>query len=296
MSQSNLMICSIILIIVILLIIINIKAAITDKLSNVAVNIPPINIPPPEITVKVQKSCDSNKFDVFFDKNTNGQNHQTVALSPISTPANSEHFGNILPKKSKNKDKKNKDTLHTSKPISSPKIKPLIGPNFMTKTLNAIIKKKKPKKSKDNKKKSKSNKKTVKVINNINDLEKTSEFDIKFPDEDNVVEYGDYMCAGNTQLRNKIFSSTFSTIKSPKVTNAMSEDNYDTNITDMYENEQKFVKSYLEDPSVRGYNLSSYDNCSPMFTTGNISIKKDVEYPKPSGYIFKGSSVSEKPE
>ena len=62
-------------------------------------------------------------------------------------------------------------------------------------------------------------------------------------------------------------------------------------ITEHYRQNQNFVKTYLEDPILRAYNLTSYDNYSPLFTSGKISLDKDISNPKPTGYIFQNSPI-----
>lgn len=65
---------------------------------------------------------------------------------------------------------------------------------------------------------------------------------------------------------------------------------YDIDITELYRKQQLYVKSYLEDPIVRGYNLDSYENVAGLSSnTGLIKLDDKKINPKPMGYIFKTS-------
>ena len=63
----------IILILVSAIIIINVTNVINKKLTGISVNIPPINIPDPNITVKIQKHCDKNNneddYKIYVERN-----------------------------------------------------------------------------------------------------------------------------------------------------------------------------------------------------------------------------------
>lgn len=58
---------------------------------------------------------------------------------------------------------------------------------------------------------------------------------------------------------------------------------------DYYRKYQIYIKAYLEDPIVRGYNLKSYDDSSPIFKSGTINLDNGYKNPKPEGYIFESS-------
>lgn len=75
----------IILILLTFVIIYSVNTILSDKLSNIAINIPPISIPTPQITVRVQKSTNTNdQYDVYInDKIMTPQSEQIVSLSPI---------------------------------------------------------------------------------------------------------------------------------------------------------------------------------------------------------------------
>jgi hypothetical protein len=57
-----------------------------------------------------------------------------------------------------------------------------------------------------------------------------------------------------------------------------------------YKNYQTIVKTYLEDPKTRGYNISTYNNYGNIYDIGNIDLKKNTE-PKGIDYIFKDSII-----
>ena len=151
---------------------------------------------------------------------------------------------------------------------------------------------------------------TVVVIqNDMTDCKSKTVDDIWVPDEADIVNYDLKSTAQSDQLKPQPQSQPQSQLLSNPDSNPDSElpffysnclcgmddkindinDNYDVDLTNMYRQKQIYIKSYLEDPIVRGYNLDSYDNLSPLEKTGLINLEKEVKYPKPNGYIFKTS-------
>jgi len=78
----------IVAIIIIVIIVINMHNALDSKLSDISVTIPPISIPDPNITIKIQKSCNSDDYTILRDKPVE---RTTMAISPIVSN-NTEHF------------------------------------------------------------------------------------------------------------------------------------------------------------------------------------------------------------
>jgi hypothetical protein len=83
-NKYDIMVISMITIIITIIFVINIKKILNDKLSNIEVKIPQIEIPQPNIIIKVQRKCDSEEFDVHIDKDNTKIKKQVVGLSPIS--------------------------------------------------------------------------------------------------------------------------------------------------------------------------------------------------------------------
>jgi hypothetical protein len=149
------------------------------------------------------------------------------------------------------------------------------------------------------------------------------EENISYPDEEDVVSYSEEECSkiidndfnvianqqrelktcGNSSIAQQKYncygqmmynSQNINDIEFPicgQTENIKVELNDDTDIDylEYYRKHQMFVKSYLEDPILRGYNVDGYDNASPLFTTGKIPLDKKFKFPKPSGYIFNDS-------
>ena len=83
-NKYDIIVISVITIIIAIIVVINVKKTLNDKLSNIEVKIPQIEIPQPNIIVKVQRKCDSEQFDVHVDKEDVKTKKQVVGLSPIS--------------------------------------------------------------------------------------------------------------------------------------------------------------------------------------------------------------------
>jgi hypothetical protein len=324
MNYTDIIIFLVIIIIIIAIVVVNINSVIDRKLSNVEVNIPPINIPPPQVTVKLQKSCTSDEYTVLIDREDGNQTSQTVALSPI-TGNNTEHFGSVsdVIKNTVINTNNNVTTLSESlsdvvqktvnkiqDDIKESNAQNLMLPKIATNIVTTV------ETTKD-----KSTENTVKVYPKYLSISKTDVADIKYPEDTEVIQYGDYKCykkappvlvskhepskCANQSINNMqrdAFGYMASNLKGVAEVKFPSCNKYESNligneidevnevdITQLYRENQTFVKAYLEDPVVRGYNLDSYGGYSPLFTTGKISIEKDVNNPKPKGYIFQNS-------
>ena len=329
MNYTDIIIFLIIIIIVVAIVMVNISSVIDKKLSNVEVNIPPINIPPPQVTVKLQKSCTSDEYSVFIDKNVQGQPTQTISLSPI-TQSNStntsddktEHFG-PLPSQANEIQASIQNAINNASSNM----------NELSTTVSNAVKNTTEKIQNDIKnakieseallpKISVANQgEKIKVYPKYASTDQTSELNIQYPNDDEIVQYGDYKCykkappkidtvqisekCGNKSLNDaqkNAYGYMASNMKGIAEVSFPSCGKYekdligenldqinDVDITQLYREEQTFVKAYLEDPVVRGYNLDSYGQYSPLFTSGKISTNKDVNNPKPSGYIFPNS-------
>lgn len=333
MNNTDLIIFLIVIVIITVIIVLNINRILDNKLNNVAVNIPPINIPSPQITVKIQKSCgDNDNFSVFVDKNNPGQTQQTVTLSP----SQNEHFGNLpnvnlsdVSNIKTNLENNFKDVLNTTNKIND-KINDTI-----KNTIDTVLKK--PANDINNKNVLGESSllsvsqilpkiQNINVISNYDDIKKTSMADIPYPDDDNIVPYGNYpyikkmeqnqetnkakkTICGNTSLNDMRInaygkmtrnSKYINDIKFPICDNTernLIGDNIndeDIDITEIYRDQQVFVKTYLEDPIVRAYNLDTYESYSPLFKSGNIPLDNEFKNPKPSGFIFTNNPAYER--
>jgi hypothetical protein len=83
-SLYDIIIIIIVIVIILAIVVINVKNDLNNKLSNIEVKIPEIEIPQQNIIVNVQKKCDSDKYDVFFHKDKEIIQSQKVTISPIN--------------------------------------------------------------------------------------------------------------------------------------------------------------------------------------------------------------------
>lgn len=288
MNSFDIFVLIVAVIIIVAIVLINMNSILDKRLSNVAVNIPPINIPNPQITVKVQKSCGSDEYEVFIDNNNEGVKEQTVSLSPI------EHFmtkEQII----------NKLDVVKSKVANVVDSLPDKGKQILPIKVNT-----KPQTKIDNE-------------DNFTNDENTSKTHIKFPDDDQVVEYGDYMCVhknvhnaseklaeqkqkscGNQSLIDKKNDAYGHMIQNSADKNdhifpdcGIKEKNNingsEIEPLEHYRKYQHFVKAYLEDPIMRSHNIDQYQDVSPLFNSGKIPLTDGFKNPKPMGYIFESS-------
>ena len=97
----------VIMLVITLSTIIIMKKILNDKLTNIEIKIPEIEIPQPNIIVKVQRECNSDKFDVHVQKENDIKvPKKIVGLSPsdknITQVRNIEEFDNLIPYVEKN--------------------------------------------------------------------------------------------------------------------------------------------------------------------------------------------------
>ena len=360
MNYTDFIILLIIVIIIIAIVVVNINSIIDKRLSNVSVNIPPINIPPPQVTVKVQKSCTNgqssqginadDEYTIYVDKANEGQPAQKVMLSPNSVNSvdstgsvnstnngsgntNVEHFGmSDINTAVANVVNNTTNAVNTVNNIANSAIigvantvqQNVISNGVVTTTATAALPRITISAPKSETPVIALPQSGLKVYPKYTAPLDTNQNNIAFPDDSEIVEYGDYKCVkrtGTTQVisaetpkkttcQNKSLddmrkdtygymianSKKINDIKFPTCSNyernLIGDNTNDTDeidLVDLYRQNQVFVKAYLEDPVVRGYNMDAYGGYSPLFKSGKISLEKEVINPKPNGYIFKSS-------
>jgi len=116
--------------------------------------------------------------------------------------------------------------------------------------------------------------------------------------KDNILNNPISLCT-NTSLNNtnkNAYSYLIDIEKIPDkkflMCNKYDEQNNDNDdITDIYRKSQVFIKTYMEDPVLRGNNLDEYEHYSPLFKTGYISLGKEFDNPKPNNFVFQSSAI-----
>lgn len=256
MNKFDIIILIIVVIILSVIIGININSVINNKLENISVTIPPIKLPEPNIIVKIQKDCDRNDYDVYIEKSSDDK---------------LEHFSEA----NKNKEEKHVD--------------PYTIKNTEEKLINISEK-------------------------NIS-LAPITKKSTQFPDADNIIKYGDYTCYKKTEqpkqeeikteektkeklpLNESILLNEYETYKYLFKNNTkLLKDDFDEQINELnydpaeyFKKHQQFVKSYLDDPIMKGGNIGEYNDVADIYDIGKIKLTKITEYPQPDGYIFNDS-------
>lgn len=225
----------------------NITNTLNDKLSKIAINIPPISIPQPQITVKVQKGNALNdSYDVFIEKNKSEQESQIVSLSPIEGFSETGNASSEELEKTETESKAlmnkalqdfQQNQQHTSQQIQpkqqvSKPSQPICNKSIVTNKINA---------------------------------------------------YGQ-MYWNSRELNNQTFPMC-----SNCCDNILSDDRTEDCVVNDYKKYQQFVKTYLEDPVIRGANVNDYDNLSDISNVGKIDLLNGETQPKPIGFVFNTS-------
>lgn len=309
MNTFDIIIFGTIIVVIIILVVVNINNTLDNKLSNISVNIPPINIPEPQIVVKVQKSCSSPDYDVYVQKEGGSTESQKVSLSPLTN--DKEHF------ETNSSNPNNVPTVfQTASTMVNPTTQPIQATQPTTQLEGIKLNKK----------------------NEFNVSEKSNESNVEFPKESNIVfpKYDEskeiqqsqqtseknvtnqnknicqnkslddrrkdayhYMSENSKEINNHTFPMCQCKCPCPcdnnmpateyEMTTDLNNSIDEENMLDNYRKRQQYVKSYLEDPVVRGYNVDGYGSVASLKEIGRIQLNKMNEYPKPSGYIFDNS-------
>ena len=322
------------IIIIIVIIMVNINYVIDKRLSNVAVNIPPINIPSPEVTVKIQKSCTSDEYNVFIDNNNKGQYEQQVSLSPVEHFITQEQITNkihhakntvsnisqslpdlkrFIPKsevKKYNKPKSEEETRNKFMGIQMEQVE-----NTLSTVSESL-----PLQVKQLVSSPKSEQEISDELTGTGEINNRRPSNIQFPNSDEIVEYGNYVCSRKPDSKNAVKqenkpcknqslidmkndayqymiknSAGMNDYRFPDCENTGDNINgSDIEPLEHYRKYQTFVKAYLDDPIMRSYNIGEYQEVSKLFTSGMIPLADGVANPKPMNYIFESSPTFNK--
>jgi hypothetical protein len=262
-------IITIIIIIVIIgaLAFVNMSATLDQKLSNISVSIPPITIPESNITIKVQKTCGSDDYNVFVEK----VDSKSVSISPITNNKNNEHFGSVSGSQPISLTSIITDTKNLIDKIKIPTVNEPIQPNAKEEKVH-----------------------DVKINHDTKPVVPNTVKHVEYPDSDDMIEYGDYQCYRKpTQTQQSIHP--LDAKKEVKIyyehhmqkDASINDDDWDPN--KYYKQYQHYVNTYMEDPKTRGYNVTEYDQYGGLSNIGRIKLDKPDGRPKPVGYLFENT-------
>ena len=165
-------------------------------------------------------------------------------------------------------------------------------------------------------------------LNVENNTYKTDKNSIKYPNEDSVINYTGNNCNQkkdilnntNNEITNSNIKQNENLCKNKSLVqqrsdaytymknNSVGVDNFpicnqnksdpdnitnsldEIDIADIYRKNQVFIKSYLEDPIVRGGNIGEFEEYAGLSDIGLLSLE-NKSHPKPSHYIFNTSPV-----
>lgn len=224
----------------------NVNLTLNEKLSNVAVNIPPITIPSPIVTVKIQKT--DNSYDVFIENSNVGQPAQIVSLSPDPQKNHIEEFGQlsqVVNNSNLSSNSAQSETMHFQ-------------PNTK---MNKIVH-------------DTTVKQTQQFCNKHTPFSKMTPYGRMFENSTGINDHVYPLCVANS---NDLGG------------NIISDDGSEDYVVNEYRKYQQYVKTYLEDPVIRGYNINNYDNSTNLLGVGKIELMNGETQPKPSGFVFQTS-------
>jgi hypothetical protein len=125
------------------------------------------------------------------------------------------------------------------------------------------------------------------IINADTSIKPTNELNVKFPTEENIIKDEDKPekkseCGCGVKNENKKLTYDFNKSEKQYNDKDINELNFDPYIH--YRQHQEYVKTYLEDPKTRGYNMD--DMYADAMDIGVDKKEELISYPKPSGYTF----------
>ncbi len=247
----------IVIILIMGIIVINLTNLINKKLTGISVSIPPIDIPDPNITVKIQKNCESkddDNYKIFIEKN----NPLSYSLSPRIENTN-ENFTQVSSEKKQgyflNPVSENCSILEQETKRFNSQLDKVMDEQYNTKQKSYI---------------------SPEVINILNDKKINKRF---------LNDAYKYMIENDLYTKKEYDESNRKFINDNRNIN---EDDFDPNI--WYKKFQVKVPTYLEDPETRGYNLNSFGNFGNINSVGKISLTDNYyKNPRPSGTLFNNS-------
>jgi hypothetical protein len=268
------------------IIIINITSFINKKLTDITVNIPPFEVPDPNITVKIQKNCtvpnatinksssvstdDNNEdeYNIYVEKN----NPKNYSIAPIIETKNEiENFSSIGINKNKLSKVENIQYGYTLKPNSE----------------NCL-----------------SGQRIVQENNNSMEQILDEQYNRISP-EAHIITPEIKSILNNRKINKKFLSDAYKyMVQNGLYTEDQFEkeklefrrkynDEDDIDPTEWFKKFQEKTPSYLEDPKTRGYNINKYDNVGNIYSVGRIKLRDNVSLnPKPNGYVFDNSTTN----
>jgi hypothetical protein len=330
-NKYDIIVIALIIIIVAIIVVINVKKTLNDKLTNVEVKIPEIEIPKSNIVVKVQKECGSDQYDVHVQKEDNFKEPtQKVGLSPstqfvknIKTVENFRSVGDSQDNQQQNKDLfKDPESmqydptknLFSDKELSEDEKEHLkykndlqrIQPNtvlFKGRTMPKTIQEDDVSEEEE----------AVEIIPQYKTMFPTTDRNVEFPDEDQIVDYGKYVCMAKPQFEKLNYHCDPNQIKrhNTEVVQSIIEhdkkydksemdkmnpvddanrkwdedDHYD--YLEYFLKHRQFIPSSFEDGVTRGSNVADYDGFAGLNDIGKIKLgRTKYKYPKPNNYLF----------
>jgi hypothetical protein len=245
----------------------NLNATLNTRLSNVAINIPPITIPPPQITVKIQKPNGLNdSYDVYIENQKSNQKGQVVSLSPIGNEIEgfSPNLNDVSQTRQVQQLLQAQQSLQLQQSLQpqlqqslQPQLQQSLQPQLQQvqqeHNKNSITLEQHPEK---------------RVCNNSLSNQKVNAYGHMFINSRGINEHNYPMCNDNSYV------------------DPTCDDITDDYVVNQYRQYQQFVQGNLEDPILRGYNVNDYDDNVSVIGIGKIDLKNGEDQPKPEGYIF----------
>lgn len=267
LNSRDILIITLVIIIIGIIIVINVKKSLNNKLSHVQVKIPDIKIPPSNITVRVQKKCDEDNYDVFIGGG--GEKNYSSNIGFLYKEENKiENFGNI-----------NENMQESAEQEST---------------------------EQNNAEQQNENQK-VQFRENIDDsIEETSEKNINFPNKSDIIDYDNYLCINKKFLMANSEKFTDNSEKITNIKNMKKYNNENTQkildkeqtyINDDYDSLRYFLKNKkiiptsFEDGVTRGANIDNYGSYGGLNDIGKIKLTNNKLYAKPANYLFYGREI-----
>jgi len=162
------------------------------------------------------------------------------------------------------------------------------------------------------KKEDNSETKTISSIPLFTNEKSGTSHNVTYPDHDNIISYGDYVCykRGTKEEPNREIKSEANIenpnkdkINCPRIPNTFDKPNDNISCqgnsphneiqkideidpADYYKDNVKFLRTILEDPKLRGYNVELGDKYANPLEIGKISLNRTTNHPMSKNYAF----------
>jgi len=319
MYKYDIVVIILIVIIITVIFLINIKKMLNDKLTNIEIKLPEIDVKQPNITVNVQRECSSDKYDVYFNNDAKkepkllpkSENTEHFEQTPITTfpKTSQENYSktsqeNYLKVYQENYSKTSQENYLKASQEDFQENFPKVFQEDYYLFYELNIPKTDSENAQNDYQNNAKNDYQKKIINiQQNNLNReplihpqSAPNIVSYPD--NTSNYNDFICMKKEEFDKINIPASYKIYDPNEIKNhnkrivklILENDNYDQD--DEYDSleyflkNRQFIPTSFEDGATKGYNIGEYNDYGGLNDIGKIKLGKTLyKNPKPSNFI-----------